>query len=101
MPVGNYYSFIFDVLRDAIFVPLTTSDDYAAGFFWGLVVAVVIGGASRFILWARGLIRAFFNPTKVPATNPGPSGYSRLKGCVFAVFVLFVTVTVLVGAFSI
>lgn len=81
MMVAHLQSFILDFLDAALWTPLVTSDMFTRGFFWGLVVALAVGTLSRLALYVYAPIKVFFKPTQRPATQPGPSPYSRLIGC--------------------
>lgn len=81
MPTADALNGIFDILQNGLFIPLTTDVMFLRGFCWALLVAGIVGGVSRAILFRWRKIQAFFKPSQLPATVPGPSGYQRMNGC--------------------
>lgn len=93
-----------DWLGSTIFSPLVTDAMYRRGFLTALVFGYILGKVGSFILYARAQILAFFQPTALPATRPGPSGSDRAKGCGTGVVKLaFATIVliILLGAVAI
>lgn len=61
---------------------------FRSGFWWGLFIALLIGWASRQIIYRWNQFLQFFNPTQTPATEPGPSPFRTLIQAIFAFVVL-------------
>jgi len=67
-----------------ILAPIITDATYRRGYFAGIMTVVVFGVFVWLriqLLMALAKIRAFFLPSALPATRPGPSGYDRALGC--------------------
>lgn len=76
---------VWDRLRDWLLLPLWADSLYRRGFLTGVFTTIVVGG-SGFWLYvriqiARAKIAAFFQPSAMPASRPGPSGANRARGC--------------------
>lgn len=75
---------ICEWLRTSVLSPQFTDAMFCRGYFWGIITAVifaVIMIVRNFVLMWLAKIRAFFQPSALPATRPGPSGYDRARGC--------------------
>jgi len=91
--------------------PIWTDGTYRLGFLRGVFITVTVGFLGGWIIEkiqsARAKIAAFFQPSALPATRPGPSGYDRASGCgrgtltLFFVFIciLMFIVTLIVALF--
>jgi hypothetical protein len=90
---------LVNFILDSVCIPFFNNTVYREGFIFGLGAAFVIGFVTRYVLFARGLILAFFRPSQLPATRPGPSPFDRLVGCFFGFvrFVIFILVLGLLG----
>lgn len=67
-----------------ILAPIVTDATYRRGYLAGIMTAILFAGAVWLriqLLMALAKIRAFFLPSALPATRPGPSGYDRALGC--------------------
>jgi hypothetical protein len=68
-------------------------DEFSEGFWYGVIVTLIIGGFIFLLSKFWKSVRRFFTPTRVPATNPGPSPVKNMGGClVSALFMLGVAV---------
>jgi hypothetical protein len=88
-----------ELLRDFVsefLSGITNYEDYRAGFFMGLAVAVSLwllwmGGVSVYNRWLK--MRQFFEPIKKPGkipTETGPSPAGMLLGCLWPVAIIVV-----------
>jgi len=69
--------------------------EFSEGFWWGVIVFLVLG-FGFFLLnntWKK--IRAFFQPSQVAVTKPGDSPANRMSGCILTVPKLLFGVAVL------
>ena len=96
VPVETISS-ILEYFNDAVLFRLVAEEAFRAGFCWAAFLALLVGMFSRFFLYFWKPIKAFFAPTKSPATNSGPSPFSRMMSCLTQILI-FVLVVVLVGA---
>jgi hypothetical protein len=72
---------VFDGLIEHTLKLLVTDSMYQRGFVTALVLGYLLGKLYSVIMRAYGQILAFFQPSALPATRPGPSGADRAKGC--------------------
>ncbi len=83
---------LMEGLGDLLLSPLVTDSLYRRGFLAGVFTTVAIGWLGARLLAmiqsARAAIAAFFQPSPLPATRPGPSGYDRARGCSTGVLLL-------------
>lgn len=92
---------ILEGAYDKWLLPVFTDSTYRVGFLRGVFLTVVVGivgGKLRACIlsaWAR--IMGFFQPTPLPATRPGPSGYNRATGCGQGALTLFLVVIGLIA----
>jgi hypothetical protein len=82
--LNQMFDAIAAALQSALINPLLTESLFRSGFFWGLAVAFVIGSFSRVGVSLWNQVLQFFGPSQKPATNPGPSSFSQLTGCLGA-----------------
>ncbi len=80
--------------------PLGQDLSFRSGFIAGLIVALVVGFLSQWVLYLWNLILQFFAATKRPATAPGPSPASTLGGCIGGGLLLVLVVVVLMGVLT-
>lgn len=62
-------------------IPFINEPRYRLGFIMGAALTILTARTAMFILYARAQIIAFFNPSALPATRPGPSGSDKMQGC--------------------
>lgn len=72
---------LVDFTMDSLCIPLYSDGMYRRGFLTALILGFIIGKATSFILYARAQILAFFQPSSLPASRPGPSGSDKARGC--------------------
>lgn len=72
---------VFDWLGTVLFAPFATDAMYRRGVFTALAFGFAVSKVLTAVLTARAKIRAFFQPSALPATRPGASGYDRARGC--------------------
>jgi hypothetical protein len=70
-----------DFARSFVCVPLFSDSMYQRGFLTALFVGFFGWKAIAFISDALARISAFFQPSQLPATRPGPSGAAKAAGC--------------------
>ena len=95
---------IVDGLADSILRPFVTDGMYRRGFLTALGVGFVLEKVISWIVSARALILAFFQPSALPATRPGPSGADRARGCghgIVRLIVLSIVVIIIAAILSI
>lgn len=86
---------ILERVRGILWDPYAGQTAFWCGSAWTLLFALMLGYASKMLLFFRGKILRFFAPSKLPATNNGPSPASDLAGCLKSVFVLTVLCAVI------
>lgn len=69
---------------------------FRSGFYWGLMVTLVIGLVARQLLYYWNRVLQFFKPTQKPATNPGPSPLSTCMGAILAFLALMIILVIIV-----
>jgi hypothetical protein len=94
--VGDVLTAIADLLKNEVIDPLLTEPQFRAGFWSCFVCLVVTGVVLWFVLWCRKLISAVFNPTKLPATNNGPSPFQSFVSCAVVIAPVMLTIIVIV-----
>lgn len=72
---------LVDFTIESLCVPFVADGMYRRGFLFALVLGFVLGKVGSWLLFMRYQILAFFQPSALPATRPGPSGSDRAKGC--------------------
>lgn len=75
---------IFRTVIDLFLKPLLSSDQYLRGFIFGLAVAFIVGFVGRIVLYDRGRITHYFNPSE-PPKKPTLSGCAHLQGCIISI----------------
>ena len=83
-----------EFLNIVLFLSIDTLDDFSEGFWYGVVVTLTLS----FIVFVFGRywkkVMAIFKPTRVPATNPGPSPIQKMMGCVVSLIIVVILVLV-------
>lgn len=75
-------------LTQPFFLPAAQLDDFSKGFWYGVGVTIMVGIIVLLLgkFWKK--VSAFFKPTRVPATNPGPSPVKKMTGCLMSALLL-------------
>ena len=81
---------IMDCLSDLLLRPLLTDPMYRRGFASAIVVGFTLNKLLSRFFAARALIMAFFQPSAMPASRPGPSGADRARGCGYGIVRLII-----------
>jgi len=82
--IGDIIDRICEWLRAFNLSPQFADAMFCRGYVWGISTALafaIILWFRNFVLMCLAKIRAFFQPSALPATRPGPSGYDRARGC--------------------
>lgn len=81
---------LVDYAFDFACIPLISDTMFRRGFIVALITGLVVGKVSSWLIYWRGLIRAFFQPSAipVPSSRPGPSGLERARGCLTGMLLL-------------
>lgn len=81
----------------SMFQRLFSDPNYRDGFVACFLTIFVVGGLSRLISWAWGLVQKFFSATKAPpAPGAGPTPAGLMGGCVQGAFILLLFAVVVV-----
>ena len=83
-------STLVDLFFDLTCAPLLSDAMYRRGFFTALIGGFIIGKLGSKLLYYRSLVQAYFQPSALPASRPGPSGADRTRGCISGMGMLFV-----------
>lgn len=95
-------------LITAFFYELATDPGFREGFLTALVLGLFVGTASRYILFWRRQIQAFFSPPTIVLSSRGPTPAQSYASCIAAaakiglvtVFILVLLIAMLTERFT-